>query len=159
MNTIVTDYYPILQMYQALRDQLTEALDDADLAFTPGGANPTLGELCREIGETQQSYIESLRTFRQSFVYGQSDPELAASVSRLAAWYAELDRELRAVVEGLAEEDVQGRLVERGPEFRVPPRIQLDIYHEALLIFYGKAMVYLKAMGKTPPEQWREWIG
>jgi hypothetical protein len=32
------------------------------------------------------------------------------------------------------------------------------IYREALLIFYGKASIYLKALGKTLPEQWQAWI-
>jgi hypothetical protein len=27
-----------------------------------------------------------------------------------------------------------------------------------LLIFYGKASVYLKALDKTLPEQWQAWI-
>jgi hypothetical protein len=36
--------------------------------------------------------------------------------------------------------------------------IQLHIYREALLSFYGKASVYLKALGKTLPEQWQSWI-
>jgi IS605 OrfB family transposase len=32
-------------------------------------------------------------------------------------------------------------------------------YKEALLIFYGKVSMYLKAIGKILPEQWQEWIG
>jgi len=44
-------------------------------------------------------------------------------------------------------------------DFKLRPAIQLSIYNEALLIFYGKASVYLKAMGKTLPEQWEDWIG
>jgi hypothetical protein len=38
------------------------------------------------------------------------------------------------------------------------PTFQLEVYKEALLIFYGKASVYLKAMGKPRPQQWQEWI-
>ena len=29
----------------------------------------------------------------------------------------------------------------------------------ALLIFYSKVDVYLRALGKTPTAQWRQWIG
>jgi hypothetical protein len=58
----------------------------------------------------------------------------------------------------LSEEDIQGRQVDRGGSFKIKPPIQLNIYQEALLIFYGKASVYLKAMGKTLPEQWKDWI-
>lgn len=38
------------------------------------------------------------------------------------------------------------------------PAIQSEIYKEALLIFYGKVDVYLKAMGKPRPEQWAIWM-
>jgi len=50
-------------------------------------------------------------------------------------------------------------VIDRGGDFKLPPRIQLEVYKEALLIFYGKTDVYLKAMGKALPTQWREWIG
>jgi hypothetical protein len=158
MNRIMTEYYPMFQMYQSLRDQLMDMLADEELGFTPGGANPALGELCREIGETERNYIDSLKTFTMSFVYGTSDSALAGSVAALKRWYAELDAELRAVVEALTDEEIASRVVDRGHGFRLPPNLQLDVYKEALLIFYGKAAVYLKAMGKTPTEQWRHWI-
>jgi hypothetical protein len=145
-------------MYQALRTQLLELLSDEELNYQVGGANPTLGALCREIGETEQAYIQSFKTFTINFAYGNSDPNLEKRVSALAAWYAQLDHDLRQAVEALSEEDIQQRLVHRGGDFKLPPTIQLDVYKEALLIFYGKASVYLKAMGKTLPEQWADWI-
>jgi hypothetical protein len=128
------------------------------LAFSPGGANPPLGELCREIGETEHAYIESFRDFTCDFSYRRPEPELAHSVARLAAWYAELDQALKAAIEGLSEEQVQQQRVVRGPNFALPPRIQLNIYQEALLIFYGKASVYLKALNKPVSEQMQAWI-
>jgi hypothetical protein len=39
------------------------------------------------------------------------------------------------------------------------PTEQLDVYRGALLIFYGKVGVYLKAIGVTLPPQWQAWIG
>lgn len=158
MNRIIRDYYPTFEMYQALRSQLLEILTDEALSYQVGGANPTLGFLCREIGETEQAYIQSFKTFTMHFAYGAADPELEKSVSALAAWYAELDRELKQVIEGLSEEDIQQRYINRGGDFKLLPAIQLDVYKEALLIFYGKASVYLKAMGKTLPHQWQDWI-
>jgi hypothetical protein len=50
-------------------------------------------------------------------------------------------------------------LVDRGGDFKLPLQTQLNVYQEALLIFYGKAIVYLRALGKTPPQQMQEWIG
>jgi uncharacterized damage-inducible protein DinB len=158
MNSIMTHYWPHFAMYQALRPQLMEILSDEELRFTPGGENPTLGALCKEIGETEQAYIDSFKTFRCDFAYRHPDAALEQSVTRLVAWYAGLDQELKAVVEGLSEDDVQNRLIDRGPNFQIPPQIQLNIYQEALLIFCGKASVYAKALGKDLPKQWRDWI-
>lgn len=79
------------------------------------------------------------------------------SVDQLMAWYNALDAELEAAVAGLSEEDVKTRQIDRGG-WSLPPTIQLEVYKEALLIFYGKASVYLKAMGKPRPQQWQEWI-
>lgn len=158
MNEIVENQYPLFRYYQALRSQLMESLTDDVLSFSPGGANPALGALCLEIGETQQSYIDSFRSFELDFSYRYPQPEIAGSVDALKAWYATLDQELYAVIHGLSAEDIAGRVVERGPNFKVPPGIQLEIYKEALLIFYGKVSVYLKAIGKERTEQWQEWI-
>lgn len=158
MNSIMQDYYPLFTAYQAMRAQLMDLIGDADLAFQPSERNPTLGELCVEIGETQHSYIQSFKTFTQDFLYRSDEPGLAESVAQLSDWYQRLDRELAEVVGGLSEDDIQGRPIDRGGGFTVLPQMQLDIYKEALLIFYGKASVYLKAMGKTLPKQWQEWI-
>lgn len=159
MNSIMIGYYPTFEMYQALRDQLMEILTDADLAYTPGGANPPLGALCRELGEVEYAYIQSFKTFTLDFSYRNPEPGLETSVARLSAWYAELDRELKATIEGLSEEDLQQRVVDRGGGFTLPPQINLSVYNEALLIFYGKVVVYLRASGKTVPQQWADWLG
>jgi hypothetical protein len=152
MNSIIKEQGPVLEQTQALRNQLMEILTDADLSYSPGGESPTLGALCREMGEVQQAYITSFQTFEQDFGYRVEDPELERSVERLATWFQALDGELRAVLESLSEEDIQNRVIDRGGGFVLPPLIQLHIYREALLIFYGKASVYLKALGKTLSE-------
>jgi len=33
------------------------------------------------------------------------------------------------------------------------------VYREALLIFYAKAHLYVKALNKSVPGKWRWWIG
>ena len=158
MNSIITHYYPIFQTYQELRDQLMKTLVDEDLGYRPTAQNPTLGELCREIGEVEQAYIASFKTFRLDFSSRNEQPELESSVALLSAWYAALDRELRTALENLSEDDIRNRRIDRG-HFSLPPQIQLDVYKEALLLFYGKVSVYLRAMGKTPPRRWQEFIG
>ena len=49
-------------------------------------------------------------------------------------------------------------MIDRGHNFLLRPNIQLEVYKEALHIFYGKTSVYLKAMGKERPQQWQDWI-
>ncbi|NWG17479.1 MAG: hypothetical protein HXY41_12670, partial [Chloroflexi bacterium] len=50
-------------------------------------------------------------------------------------------------------------LVDRGGGFVLPRAVQAHIYREALMLFIGKASIYLKAMKKPMPQQWQEWIG
>jgi hypothetical protein len=149
--------------YQALRVELLEILGDDDLGFGVGGTSATLGALCREIGEIEYSYVGSFRTFRQDFDYRNADPLLETSVAALTAWYAELDQELAAAVEALSEDDIANRRIIRNDfdidDFSPLPSVQLDIYREALLIFYGKVSVYLRAMVKALPGHWQAWIG
>jgi uncharacterized damage-inducible protein DinB len=158
MNSLMQNYFPLFEMYQSLRNQLMDLLQDEDLGFNPGGANITLGRLCEEMGEVQYSYIQSFQTFKQDFTYAQPDPEVQSSVVQLQTWYAELDQQLREVLEAMTEEDLETKSINRGAGFILPVRVQLEVYKEALLIFYGKASVYLKLLGKKLPEQWEEWI-
>lgn len=160
MNTIIKDYYPLFQRYQALRDQLMEMLTDGDLAYrVAGDATPALGALCRDIGDTEYSYIQSFKTCTQDFSYHNPDPQLERSVAALTAWYTSLDRDLRAAIEAISDEDCATCPIDRGDGFTVLPPVQIAIYNEALLIFYGKTSIYLKGLGKTLPQQWQDWIG
>ena len=157
----MTDFFQeqreVLHATQELRRQLLAVLGDADLGCRPAPGCLSLGELCREVGEIQHTYVESFRTFRHDFSY-RHDPEAAGSVARLAEWYAQLDAELEEVLEGLEEADL-ARTVDRGHGFAPPVPVQFHIYREALLIFYAKAHVYLKALGKQVDGPWRWWIG
>ncbi len=83
---------------------------------------------------------------------------MSDSVEALAGWYARLDHELEAVLEGLEEADL-ARNVERGHGFAPPVAVQFHICREALLIFYAKAHVYLQALGKRVTGPWQWWIG
>jgi hypothetical protein len=65
-------------------------------------------------------------------------------------------------LEALSTDDM-GRRIERldfeEGYFSPLPTEQFDVYREALLIFYGKVSVYLRALSKPFPERWRSWIG
>jgi hypothetical protein len=158
MNWIMNEYYPTFQLYQSMRGVLMDLLSDEDLSFTPGGANPPLGEVCQEIGEIEHAYVQSFQNFKQDFSYRNTTPGLAGSVDQLKAWFAELDQQLQGAVEALSDEDIASRTIDRGG-FQPSVQNQLEVYKEALMIFYGKLTVYFRAMGKELPDNWKAWIG
>jgi uncharacterized damage-inducible protein DinB len=157
MNSLMTHGSEVLQATQAIRGQLMAVLSDADLAYKLPGKNPTLGEVCVGIGQTQQIYIDSFQTFQINWTPKPVDPALYGSVERLNAWYAELDQILNSTLANLSEEDVQNKIIDRG--FPATLTMQMHVYREALLIFYAKAIVYLNALGKPISEQAYYWIG
>jgi len=157
MNSIVKQEFDILHETEAIRNTLMDMLSDADLCYQLPGANPPFGQLCVEMGQVQQSYIDSIKTFKQDWAYKPVNGELATSVDKLKAWYAQLDADLDAAFSALSEEEVQTRSIDRG--FPAPVRTQLHIYREALLIFYAKVVVYLHALNRPLPQQMLEWIG
>lgn len=157
MNSYMEEKWPWIEGTHGMRFQLLDILSDADLAFNPGGQNITLGELLREIGEIQYSYTQSLKTFKQDWSYHNTEAGLQSSVTRLRAWYQVLDDEMKTTVAALSNEDL-AKTVDRGG-FAMPAELQLDVYLQALLIFLGKATIYLKAMNKPLPQQIQEYIG
>jgi hypothetical protein len=159
MNSLMERQSGILQQTLALRQQLLEVLDDEDLQLRLPGDNPTLGALCRESGEIQFAYIQSFKTFRQDFSYRHTEPGLTESVSRLRAWFRTLDAELKAVLENMSDDEIQTRVINRGGGLAFPVEVQFHVFREGLLIFYGKASVYLRALGKPLPGDWATWIG
>ena len=119
----------------------------------------------RIIGE-QYGLFRLYQRLRDQLLASLTDTDLAftpgsleSSVAGLRAWYEQLDAELYAAVAALSDEDVASRRIDRGHGFMVPADVQLHIYQEALIIFYGKATVYLKLLDKPTSEQWQHWIG
>lgn len=149
--------FDVLHETTHIRHELMDILTDADLAYRLPGDNPSLGALCREMGQVEQAYIDGFRTLKHSFAYASVDASLATSVAALKAWYATLDAELEAVLQSYADRDIQSLVIDRG--WSVPFGAQFHIYREALLIFYAKAVCYLHALGKPLPQQMSSWIG
>src|SRR5258708_6840757 len=155
MNDSVKEIWQYIECTNAMRVPLMDALTDSDLAFIPGGLNMTLGGLLREMGEVEYSYIQSLKTLKQDWSYHNTEAGLDHSVAKLKAWYQKLDDDFKVTVEGLTDDDLK-KMIDRG--FQVPTKLQLDIYLQALLIFFGKASIFLKAMNKPLPKQIADWI-
>ncbi len=157
MNRYMHEKWPWIEGTHGMRTQLLDILSDADLAFNPGGQNMTLGMLLREIGDIEHSYTQSLQTFKQDWSYHNTEAGIENSLTQLKAWYQTLDDEMKATVSALSDEDLT-KAVDRGG-FSMPVELQLDVYLQALLIFLGKATIYLKAMNKPLPQQMQEYIG
>lgn len=157
MNSSLQEKWSFIEGTHGMRSELLNVLSDEDLAFNPGGQNMSLGALCVEMGDIEYSYIQSLKTFKQDWSYHNTDIVLENSLTAIKSWYQSLDEEMKAIVSALPDEDVK-KSIDRGG-FSVPVDLQLDIYLQALLIFFGKATIYLKAMSKPLPESIRDWIG
>lgn len=64
---------------------------------------------------------------------------------------------MKAVIAAYSDGDLS-KPIDRGGD-GVPVAFQLDVYLQAVLIFLGKATIYLKAMNKTLPQSFQEYIG
>lgn len=155
MNSLMEQYGELLDDTQSFRPLLLSLLTDADLAFTLPG-NMTLGKLCREMGETEYGYVKSFSTFKHEWGYHHADPAVTTSLDALAAWYQTLDSDLLAALNALTEDDIATKKV-RGNWAGIEKELQL--YREALLMFYAKAGIYLRALGRTIPDIWIDWMG
>jgi len=149
--------WPWIEAAHGMRSQILDILSDADLAFTPGGQNMTLRALYREMGEVEYAYIQSLKTLKQEWSYRTSDADLVGSVAQLGAWFHTLDEGMKVAIAELLDEDVN-KTVDRGGN-AVTVEFQLDVYLQAVLIFLGKATIYLKGMNKPLPKEFQEYIG
>jgi hypothetical protein len=157
MNRYMELKWSWIESSHTMRTTLLTSLSDADLTFTPGGQNMPLGELFREMGDVELSYVESLKTFSQDWSLHNAEADLAQSVERLDAWMQSLDMDMKMLVEVFSDDDLS-KTVQRG-EYAVPVEMQLDVYLQAILIFFGKATVYLRAMAKDLPTGWKDFVG
>ena len=157
MNRYVDEKWSWIEGSHELRDEILGVLSDKDLAFSPGGDNLPLGELFRQMGEVEHSYLQGLKTFTQDWEYHNTDAGLESSLGQLTAWLHELDAELNTVASAFADDDL-AKTVKRASGYEMPVYMSLDVYTQAILIFLGKAVVYLKAMKKPLPESVKDWI-
>lgn len=157
MNRFMQEQWSWIEGSHGMRTELLDSLTDADLSFNPGGRNMTLGALCREFGEIEHSYVESLKTFKQDWSYRNTEPGMDSSVARLKAWFQTLDDEMKTVVSAFSDDDLKKTVDRSG--FEAPIEMQLQVYLQALLIFFGKAVIYLKAMDKPLSKTFQDYIG
>lgn len=157
MNRYFQEKWSWIEGTHGMRLQLLDALSDENLSFNPGGENVTLGAVCRESGDVEYSYIQSLKTFKQDWSYHNEAPGIETSVEQLRAWYQQMDGEMKAIVEGFSDDDLK-KTIDRGG-YPAPVDMQLDVYLQAQLIFFGKVSIYCKSLGIEMTPTFKEYIG
>lgn len=158
MNRYMENQWAWVEASHQMRDGLLELFSEADLSFNPGGSNVTTGALLKGLGEVQHAYAESLKTLSTDFAYRNTESGLEDSLPKLKAWFQKMDADMKATLSAFSDADFE-KTIKRGSGYEMPLTVQMDVYIQALMIFFGKAMVYLRAMNKDIPEQMAEWIG
>lgn len=130
-----------------MRDGALERLTDADLRFSPGGWNISLGELFRSLADIQAEYVTSLETlvFEPT---GSHVPDTAVDLTSLRAHFAQLDQQMLSKLRALTEDDLLQQ-VRRPNQVMRTVGDQFQIYVEAAMIFMGKLVIYFLAMEKS----------
>src|SRR5438067_13918097 len=105
MNRIMNEKWPWIDAAHGMRSQLFNILGDADLAISPGGQTMTLGALCRQMGETEHAYFQSLKTFKQEWMYRHIEADVASHIVRLKAWFPTMVVESNATITTFWYED------------------------------------------------------
>ncbi|GAB4531349.1 MAG: hypothetical protein OHK0046_52110 [Anaerolineae bacterium] len=157
-NMYVIQHLDNLRDVQALRHDALNVFTSADLPYRPGGTALSLGELCKEMGDTQLSYLNSLKTLTHDYTTQHPDTTLTSDLPKLTEWFKAMDAEMNALVEGMNDDEIQ-RIVDRGYGFMLPVGAQMHVYKEALMLFLGKISIYMRVMNKPLPEKFGMWIG
>lgn len=158
MNRLMEEKWSWVEGCHGMRTGLLETLSDTDLGFSPDGGNMTLGELLRENGEIEYTYIQSLKTFKTDWSYRNTEDGMTTHLSKLTAWFETLDADLKATLSAFSNEELS-QLVERRGGYSMPIEMQVEVYLQAMFIFFGKATVYWRAMDKELPPSVKEYIG
>ena len=157
MGQFFEEKWPWVEASLELRDGLLATVSDADLAFVPGGQNESLGALFRGVGEIERSYIDSFTDLKQDFAYRASDPALDRNVQRLKNWFQTMDDEFKQAIAAVPDGGEQKEIL-RSTGNSISPSFQVDIYVQAMMIFFGKAIVYFRAMNKPLPPSVEDYI-
>jgi hypothetical protein len=156
MNKIEKDFFGLLDMTHKVRDEAIATVGAEDLEFRIEGC-PTLGKVLTGFGDVETTYTESFKTFKQDFSLQAPGREEVTSGSAAVEWLHGLDAEFKAALSALSDDDL-AKPVDRGG-WQMPAEINFHTYREAVLIQFGKLDVYLRALGKTLPEEWVAWVG
>ncbi|MEJ7839903.1 MAG: hypothetical protein WKF81_13905 [Thermomicrobiales bacterium] len=147
-----------IQAMNGLRSELLESLNNQDLSVTPGGSKPALGELLVSMGDLTRAYTSSFHDFLLEWDQEPSEGGISTSVETLQLWFSQLDSELESTLTELTDESIL-RQIERPGGGAMPVDMHLQVYNQALFIYFGKFVVYLNAISRPMPPSLAEYIG
>ena len=156
-NRLIREKWAWIEGSNMLRTGLIGQLTDDDLKFNPGGQNTSLGTLLRDFGNVEYAYVESLKTFKTDFSYCDPNVNLTTSVTALTAWFYSMDNEMKVLVSAFSDEDLK-KPIGRSGDNTMPVETQIEVYLQALFIFFGKAVIYLRGMDRALSPSMQEWI-
>ena len=145
--------------HHSMRDHLLTVVSEADLAYKLPGQNPTLGELLVELGNVQGADTHSFETLTLDWRHRHVPPPVPITIASLQTWFVAQDDAMRKALSRFTNEEAQIDQIDRGHGFIASPFVQVQIYREAVYIFYGKLSVYLKALERDAGEEWAAWVG
>ena len=112
-----------------------------------------------ELGNVQGVYTQSFETLALDWGHRQLPPPAPITIPSLQAWFVVQDDAMRKALSRFTDEQSQVDQIDRGHGFIASPFVQVQIYREAVYIFYGKLSVYLKALERDAGEEWAAWVG
>jgi hypothetical protein len=157
MNSLIHDEFPLHET-QSIRYELLDILTDDDLNYKLPGKNLRLRDLLIENENVQHAYIQSFKTFVMDWSLTGERDQTASTIDHFRFRYRQLDDEFATVIGAFSEEELHSRTIDRG-SWSPSAFVQFHIYREALLIFFAKAIIYLRALEKPLSEKWRIMIG
>lgn len=158
MNSYVQNEYDGVEETQALIWGLLDDVPESAFDYSPGGTNPTIRGLLRELAQTEIAYTRSFRDWVMSFDEEGESPVDLRSAASIRAGFTTLHEALKEAVASVSDADFPTRWIDRGG-FQVTPMMQIQIYREAILIIVARISVYLRVLGLPLPAQWVSWIG
>ena len=156
MNQIEQQFFGLLDMTHGVRDEAIATLGSEDLSFRIEGC-PSVGEVLQTLGDVEAMYTRSFETMKMDFTTQAPGRENIVSGQAAVGWLHGLDGELKAALSALSDDDL-AKPIDRGG-WEMPAMAQFHTYREAVLISFGKLDCYLRALGKSLPEEWVAWVG
>ena len=122
--------------------------------FRPHEISRSAREIAKTIAGEEKAVVLGVISGNMDFSVMTSVPE---DMKELIEWYERSHKEMVHKYNELSDEDLK-KTIDRG-SFSPTIDVQLQVYLQALLIFFGKATIFVKAMNKPLPQPFQEWIG